>query len=119
MTDTSNPTPHQPAAIGPITEIVEGMRVFDAGGKAVGKVVFVKLGDPEAITTLGEETDEGEPLVAEELRERLLRLGFIKVDRKGLLQPAGYAGADEIDRVQDSAVHLRVTDSEMLKETDG
>jgi hypothetical protein len=105
-------------AIGPISQVVEGMRVFDATGKEVGTVEFVKLGDPEAITTLGEETDNGEPRVAGELRERLLRLGFIKVDRKGFLASDAYAAADEIDGVQDGAVHLSVTDKELLKEAD-
>jgi hypothetical protein len=107
------------SAIGPISQVVEGMRVFDAAGKEVGKVEFVKLGDPEAITTLGEETDNGEPRVAGELRDRLQRLGFLKVDRSGFLKSAAYAAADEIDRAQDGAVHLTVTDEEMLKEADG
>ena len=107
------------SAIGPISQVVEGMRVFDAAGKEVGKVEFVKLGDPEAITTLGEETDNGEPRVVGELRERLLRLGFIKVDRNGLLKSDAYVAADEIDGVQDGTVRLTVTDKEMLKEGDG
>jgi hypothetical protein len=105
-------------AIGPISQVVEGMRVFDAAGKEIGKVKFVKFGDPEATTTLGEETDSGEPRIAGELRERLLRLGFIKVDRKGFLKSDAYVAADEIDRVQDGAVHLTVTDKEMLKKAD-
>lgn len=104
------------SAVGPISQVVEGMRVFDAAREEVGRVEFVKLGDPEAITTLGAETDNVEPRVAGELRERLLLRGFIKVDRKGLLKSDGYVAADEIDRVQDGAVHLTVTDSEMLKE---
>jgi hypothetical protein len=94
------------------------MRVFDAFGKEVGEVEFVKLGDPEAITIRGEVKDNGEPRVAGELRERLLRRGFIKVHRKGLLKSAAYAAADEIDRTRARAVHLTVTDKEMLKEAD-
>jgi len=105
-------------AIGPISQVVEGMRVFDAAGKEIGKVKFVKFGDPEATTTQGEETDNGEPRIAGELRERLLRLGFVKVDRKGFFKSDGYVAADEIDRVQDGAVHLTVTDEGMLKEVD-
>jgi hypothetical protein len=104
------------SSIGPISQVVEGMRVFDASGQEVGTVEYVKLGDPEAITKTGEETDNGEPRVAGELRERLLRLGFIKVDRKGFLKSDGYVAADEIDRVQDGAVRVSVTDKEMLKE---
>jgi len=53
-----------------------------------------------------------------ELRERLLRLGFIKVDRKGFLKSDAYVAAAEIDRVHDGAVHLTVADREMLKEAD-
>ena len=49
----------------------------------------------------------------------LLRRGFIKVDRKGLLKPAAYAAADEIDHTRGRAVHLTVTDKEMLKESGG
>ncbi|MEV4708718.1 hypothetical protein [Actinoplanes sp. NPDC049316] len=115
MTDTLNPG----SASAPISQVVEGMRVLDAAGTEVGKVELVKLGDPEAITTAGEETDNGEPRVAGEIRARLLRLGFIKVDRKGFLKPDGYVAADEIDRVQDGAVHLTVTDKDMLTKADG
>ena len=107
------------STIGPISQVVEGMPVFDAAGKEIGTVEFVKLGDPEAITTLGEETDNGEPRIAGELRERLLRLGFVKVDRRGFLRSDAYVAADEIGSVQDGAVHLTVTDKEMLKEGDG
>jgi hypothetical protein len=106
------------STMGPISQIVEGMRVFDAIGKEIGTVEFVKLGDPEATTTLGEETDNGEPRIAGELRDRLLRLGFIKVDRKGLLKSDAYATAEEIDRVQNDTVRLTVTDKEMPKEAD-
>src|SRR3954453_16839493 len=41
---------------------------------------------------------------------RLLRIGFIKIDRKSFLRPDAYAAADEIDHVQDGRVHLLVHD---------
>jgi hypothetical protein len=42
--------------------------------------------------------------------------GAEQVDRKGFLKSDAYVAADEIDRVQDGAVRLAVTDKEMLKE---
>jgi hypothetical protein len=92
------------------------MPVVDAAGERIGKVSVVKMGDPEAVTTEGEETDDGEPHVVGELRDRLLRLGFIKINRKGFLRPDGYASADQIDRVEGESVRLSVTDTDLLHE---
>jgi len=38
-----------------ITRVQEGMCVVDATGEEVGKVEYVKMGDPEAVTTQGNE----------------------------------------------------------------
>src|SRR5437660_707247 len=38
-----------------IARVQEGMRVVDATGEQVGKVAYVKMGDPEAVTTQGNE----------------------------------------------------------------
>jgi hypothetical protein len=100
--------------LGPIVRVHEGMTVFDADGTEIGKVEFVRMGDPEAVTTVGEEAPGGEPRVAGEIRDRLLRIGFIKIDRKGFLRPDAYAAADEIDHVQDGTVHLLVHDKNLL-----
>ena len=40
--------------IGPIEKVYEGMMVVDVNGEEVGKVEFVKLGDPHAISIQGE-----------------------------------------------------------------
>jgi hypothetical protein len=37
---------------------------------------------------------------------------------KGYIMSDAYVAADEIDRVQEGAVHLTVTDKKMLKEGD-
>jgi hypothetical protein len=115
-TDVQRHDEYRGSRIGPITQVREGMPVVDASGEHLGKVEFVKLGDPEAVTAQGEETEGGEPHVVGELRDRLLRLGFIKIDRKGLLRADAYAAADEIDRVQDGTVHLLVPEKALLKE---
>ncbi len=38
-------------------QVYEGMTVVDQQGKRVGKVEAVKMGDPQAITTQGEELE--------------------------------------------------------------
>jgi hypothetical protein len=115
-TDVQRHDEYRGSRIGPITQVLEGMPVVDAAGEQIGKVEFVKLGDPEAVTAQGEDTAGSEPHVVGELRERLLRVGFIKIDRKGLLRADAYAAADEIDRVQDGTVHLLVPEKSLLKE---
>jgi hypothetical protein len=113
-TDIQRHDEYRGSRIGAISQVREGMQVVDESGEQIGKVEFVKLGDPEAVTTRGEEADDGEPHIAGELRERLLRLGFIKIDRKGFLRPDAYAAADEIARVDNDVVHLAVADKSLL-----
>jgi hypothetical protein len=102
---------------GPIEKVREGMRVIDADGKDVGKVTFVKLGDPEAITTQGQDTGLNEPQLPRPFAERLLRVGFVKVDRKGLFASDAYVAPNEIERVDGETVHLSVRQDMLLKET--
>jgi len=53
------------------------------------------------------------PQLPPPLAERLLRTGFLKVDRKGLFRRDVYAGADQIAKVDNGTVHLAV-DQDML-----
>ncbi|MCW2503535.1 MAG: hypothetical protein JWO79_1819 [Actinomycetia bacterium] len=100
--------------IGPIEQVREGMRVADATGKDVGRVELVKLGDPDAVTTRGQDGNALEPDVPGELAERLLRTGFVKIDRRGFFNSDAYAGADEIDRVEGDTVYLLVKDDALI-----
>jgi hypothetical protein len=99
------------------------MRVLDANGDDVGTVEDLKMGDSSAATTEGQSvtsddglfqdlvkglTDGGADL-SDEQRERLLRLGYIKVDRKGLFKGDLYVAADDIERVSDDSVYLTFT----------
>jgi hypothetical protein len=52
-------------------------------GEEVGKVEFVKLGDPQAISIQGEDPDVM-PDVPRPFAARLLLTGYLKADRKGL-----------------------------------
>jgi hypothetical protein len=99
---------------GPIADVREGMRVVDAAGNEVGRVTVVKMGDPGAVTTQGQillnepSLEAEKPHLPPELSERLLRIGYIKVDRKGLFRSDVYAGADQIAKVDGDTVHLAV-----------
>ncbi|UFU02537.1 hypothetical protein LQF12_13720 [Ruania suaedae] len=119
MTDATGST-------GPITEVREGMTVFDSGGEKVGTVRDIQMGDPGATTSAGQENDRGNSLVGnvadalridslpEAARERLMRVGFVRVDSSGLFHRDRYAASDEIGAVKDDAVHLTVAGDHLL-----
>ena len=106
---------------GPIDLVVQGMRVVDANGDELGKVESIKMGDPGAVTTQGEEYDDGDLIgdigravfggeaLPETFRDRLLRVGYAFVDGKGwLFDTDYYVAADQIARVEGDTVHLSV-----------
>ncbi|MFC4855789.1 hypothetical protein [Actinophytocola glycyrrhizae] len=96
------------------------MRVLDSDDQQVGTVAAMKMGDPGAVTSHGQRQTRGpvagvvdaflgaEPAVPEQRAEQLLRKGYIKIDAKGFLASDLYAEADELDRVDESGVRLRV-----------
>ena len=114
----------------PIARVHEGMDVFDADGDKIGEVDMVRLGDPEAVTTAGQEAPAGadnsgligdvarvfgahdEPRVAESLRARMIHDGFIRIDG-GFLGKTRYAIADQVARVEADGVRLSVTKDEL------
>ncbi|MCU1432971.1 MAG: hypothetical protein JWP95_2076, partial [Actinotalea sp.] len=99
--------------IGPIEEVYEGMTVVDANGEEVGKVEFVKLGDPQAISIQGEDPDVM-PDVPRPFAARLLPTGYLKVDRKGLFARDAYVSATEVGGVEDNTVRLNVSKDMLL-----
>jgi hypothetical protein len=114
----------------PIAQVIPGMTVLDSTGVEVGKVETVKMGDPEAVTTEGQDAGESEgvvraladsifgaePDVPGPLAARLLRLGYLKVDGKGLLEADRYVARDEIAEVADNTVRLNVRKDQLAKE---
>lgn len=113
--------------------IEEGMTVVDLAGEKVGKVEYVQFGDPEAVTTEGNDLerpaggfvgdaamsvfgDEREPDVAEPARSQLLRYGFIKVDGPGLFAKDRYVRADLVGNVSDAIVTLKVSKDQLPRE---
>lgn len=114
-----------------IEAVQEGMMVVDRSSERVGKVNLVQMGDPEAVTTEGNELpapgligqigmalvgDQREPDVPEPERSRLLRTGFIKVDGAGLFDHDRYVPSDQIGSVTDKTVTLTVLRRELIRE---
>ena len=114
----------------PIAQVFRGMTVVDSTGAEIGKVELVKMGDPEAVTTEGQRVGESEgvvraladsifgsePDVPGPLAGRLLRLGYLKVDGKGLLEADRYVAGDQIAGVADDTVRLTVSKDELSRE---
>ena len=121
------------AASGPIAMVQDHMKVVDANGEDLGKVEYIKLGDPQTATTSGQEMGVGgavdalgdvgdvllgedtEPDVEEPLRSQLLRTGFVKIDGKGWFGTDRYVPADQIASVTDDTVRLSVTKDQMVE----
>jgi hypothetical protein len=112
----------------PIGLVREGMKVYDSAGDEIGKVDFVKMGDPEAATVSEAAEPERNDLVEvardvlrgpddlpESLRGRYLRYGFIHVDGKGWIDKDRYVAADAIEAVTGDAVRLSVTKEKLLE----
>ena len=117
-----------------IERVTEGMTVVDLGGEKVGKVEYVQFGDPQAITTAGNEDQAGdagplgvlgraigggagEPDVPEPARSQLLRQGFLKVDGPGLTDTDRYVRSDLIDKVAEDTVTIRVGKDQLPRES--
>ena len=103
----------------PIEMVQNGMHVFDSTGRDCGSVEYVQMGDPEAMTTRGNEASAdglvgglvasvagSEPDVPQPLKDRLLRAGFVKIDGPGLTDTDRYVRADRIAAVDGDRVTL-------------
>jgi hypothetical protein len=114
MTDFAGPE-------GPIRRVTEGMTVVDVDGQKVGTVEAVRMGDAGATTAGGQadgRADDALTLLAEvfgagsdldeHTQERLLRIGFLRVDAKGVFTGDRYVEAGEIAEVVDDEVRLSV-----------
>jgi hypothetical protein len=105
------------------------MVVIDRADERVGTVEYVQMGDPEAVTTKGEDYQTpglvrdvvrdvfgAEPDVPEPLRSQLLRYGFIKVDGPGLTDTDRYVRGDHVADVGGDAVRLSITKAQLIEE---
>jgi hypothetical protein len=107
---------------GPISRAMIDDRVVDSAGKDVGRVKFVKMGDPTAATDQGQWTydpgllgfgsdyDLGE--LPEQAQRQLMRVGYIHIDVS--MAKDRFAGAGMIERVAGNTVYLNVTEDHLL-----
>jgi uncharacterized membrane protein len=112
-----------------LERVRNGMDVVDAAGETIGKVGYVKTGDPEAATVdaadVGLKSGDAmvlamgghrEPDVPDVLAGRLMQSGYIRIDDKRRLRSDHhyYAPADEIAGVVDDAVRLSKNRDELI-----
>lgn len=115
-----------------LIQIKEHMPVYDSAGKKIGAVKTVQFGDEDlerpGVETSTARTAEviGNQLTEDlakafktgnqipvELRKRLERYGYVKVDT-GVLASDRYASADQIANVTADRVDLNVTKDELI-----
>jgi hypothetical protein len=134
QTMTQQPfAPHEGQSI--LTQISEGMPVYDRENDKVGTVRSVHLGavsvedDRRGLgpaTTSAEEATDSSLLedfarifapeaLPEPVRARLLRHGFIRIDTTGLFAADRYAMPEQIGSVSGDRVTLQVTGKELLQ----
>ena len=117
-----------------LQRVREGMAVYDVDGQRVGVVDYVFLGAAseqtlergEGPATAPDPSDRPNSLVddlvtvfapdnlPEELKERLRRNGFLRIDADGLFAPDRYVMPDQVARV-DEHVHLSVQRAALIK----
>jgi hypothetical protein len=113
-----------------LNSIEEGMKVYDNSGDEIGKVEFIHFseadgGDHPVAAAPPEDPPQsdlvdfirkmfGADNLPRELRERLLMHGFIRMDSARLFGSDRYIMFDQIDKVDDKGVHLKVADTENL-----
>lgn len=123
MSTDNTPAGQYAADVGsePIAMVREGMKVVDMAGDDIGTVRRVRMGDPQAVTTEGQETDTGDNFltdiaealvgdddVPETYRNELTRVGYIQIDARGLFQADYAAAAFQIAEVAGDTVRLSV-----------
>ena len=111
-----------------------GMRVVDSASHVIGKVEWVKYGDDDPSTPEPEAAgispiEDAEPAdlletiaeafradkLPDEIRERLLHQGFVRIDADGLFSADRYVTPEQIAQVSADTLTLRVSKAELLK----
>ncbi len=112
--------------------VEQGMRVFDREHHEIGKVEWVQFGDDDPDTVEVEASGpsaarDDNPLVdvivkafttdnvPEELRDRLVHQGFVRIDANGLFAADRYVMPEQIDSVTGDGLMLNVTRDDLIK----
>jgi hypothetical protein len=117
-----------------LRSIEEGMKVFDRERHEIGKVEYVQFGDdnpatPEVEAAAPNTLDDrrstlvdaiadafGDDDLPEEIREKLLMQGFVRIDAKGLFAADRYVTPEQIASVSGDGLMLNVSKDELLKQ---
>jgi hypothetical protein len=111
-----------------MAQVRVGMRVLDSEGEELGTVDDLKAGDPTAATGAGQGGSKDGGLMDDLARafgggtdlprqtaERLLRVGYIRINRQGFLAGTAYAPADRLQDVIGDTVRLTVTSERLTQ----
>ncbi len=116
-----------------LRSIEEGMKVFDSERHEIGKVEYVQFGDdnpatPEVEAAAPNTLDDrqgtlvdavadafGDDDLPEEIREKLLMQGFVRIDAKGLFAADRYVTPEQIASVSGEGLLLNVSKDELVK----
>lgn len=103
-----------------LEQVYKGMTVIDQQGKRLGKVESVKMSDPQAVTTKGEELEHSGPIehvvssifgidgsYPKSVRDHLLLSGYIKIGANKLHIKDRYVPANEIASVSNDTVVVK------------
>lgn len=110
--------------------VEQGMRVFDREHHEIGKGVQFGDDDPETIEVEASGPSGGrrddtlfdviaraftDDNVPEEVRDRLVHQGFVRIDSAGLFAADRYVMPEQIDSVSGDGMTLNVTKDELIK----
>jgi hypothetical protein len=117
-----------------LRSVHEGMKVYDARNKEIGRVDWVQFGNDNPATPAAEaETVEGsgDPRrdglidnvidafrvdeLPESVRDRLLMQGFVRIDAEGIFAADRYILPDQISSVSDDGLTLKVEKEELVR----
>jgi hypothetical protein len=116
-----------------LARVQEGMKVFDSKRHEIGTVDYVKMSDDNPATEEVEQVEAHDPAerdetlidniadvfapdeLPEEVRDRLLQGGFLRIDSKGLMAADRYIMPSQIGSVAGDSVTLNVSKDELLK----
>lgn len=118
--------------LGSLREVHEGMKVFDNTNHEIGKVDWVRFGADDPTTpgveaaSPAEEPDDHSLIgdiaeafrsddLPEELQERLLEGGFVRIDAEGLFAGERYVMPEQISAIRNDSIVLTVKKDELLK----
>ena len=116
-----------------LARVHEGMKVFDSAHHEIGKVDRVQMSDDDPATRETEAATAGDlrmrkrgfiddiaevfnpDELPEDVRNRLLQKGFVRIDANGLFAADRYVTPDQILSVSGDELTLNVSKDELLK----